>query len=137
MRNSLINSDYVSGRGHLVLSDRLCRASRKPRRRVSYQVAFVCVLGLLLLLLLVFLRMSADKVEAKADYEKIFVAVEIQPGDTLWAYAGQYAHPDYYPSRREYIQEVCDLNGLGNGTIYAGKTIALPVIRLRSGGGIK
>lgn len=132
MRNSEINNTYISGQNQLALAGRSRRKSRKlSHARSSYKLTFVCVLGLLLLLLSVFLHISAEKVEAKADYEKVFVAVEIQPGDTLWAYAGQYAHPDYYASRREYIQEVCNLNALEDGTIYAGKTIALPMIRLK------
>ena len=132
MRNSEINSTYISGQNRSALAGKPLWKSRKLlRTRSSYQFTFVCVFGLLLLLLSVFLHISTEKVEAKADYEKVFVAVEIQPGDTLWAYAGQYAHPDYYASRREYIQEVCNLNALEDGAIYAGKTIALPMIRLK------
>ncbi len=126
MKNSSI---HVYSNDRLVWPENSCLKNRKRARKISYQLTFLCALFLLLLLLSFFLQMSTGKIEAKADYEKVFVAVEIRPGDTLWAYAGQYAHPDYYSSRGEYIQEVCRLNGLEEGRIYAGKTIALPMIR--------
>ena len=132
MRNQERNRNSVSSRGlnqsRVVLTGVSRRRSRKSAM-ATYPLTAFCVLGLLLLLLSVFLNMSSEKVEAKADYEKVFVAVEIQPGDTLWGYAEQYAHSDYYDSKREYIEEVCSLNALEDGTIYAGKTIALPMIR--------
>lgn len=53
------------------------------------------------------------------------VAVTVQPGDTLWGYAGDYAPRGTDP--RDYVLEVQRANHLSGMGLTAGSQIQLPV----------
>ncbi len=125
MQNNLGNRPY-----HYHDSKR--SSSKRQRPDLSYSFPFLAVIGILAITFFLFLHMATENIQAKADYEKSFIAVSIQAGDTLWGYAEKYADSAYYSSKQEYIREVCAMNGLESEMIYAGKTIALPVIRIKA-----
>jgi predicted Zn-dependent protease len=50
--------------------------------------------------------------------------VEVQPGDTLYAIAGQIAKPGHV---RDMVQQIEDLNSLPDASLQAGQKLALPV----------
>jgi len=57
--------------------------------------------------------------------DKCFTSIEIEPGDTLWSIAQEYA-TDEYESIEHYISEVKDINSLTGDNICAGAFLTLP-----------
>ena len=55
---------------------------------------------------------------------KYYKSICIEAGDTLWDIAGEYVK-DVDVSRQEYIDEVCELNGICADEIYAGEYIVV------------
>lgn len=57
-------------------------------------------------------------------YEKTFITIEIQPGDTLSSIAEEHAVTDM--EYRTYIEEVKEINNLKSETIHAGCYLLVP-----------
>lgn len=57
-------------------------------------------------------------------YEKTFITIEIEEGQTLLSIAGTYAKPGQNPD--EYIAEVKSMNNLKNSVIHTGCYLIVP-----------
>lgn len=57
-------------------------------------------------------------------FHKYYQSICIEEGDTLWDIAGEYVK-DTEITRREYIDEVCKLNGIYEDEIHAGEHIVV------------
>lgn len=57
--------------------------------------------------------------------EQQYVSVTVQPGDTLWGYAEQYAPAGTDP--RDFVLTIQEANGLPTGHIATGSQIDIPV----------
>lgn len=55
---------------------------------------------------------------------KYYTSIEVSEGDTLWNIADQYIGSSNI-DKKEYIEEICELNSLYNGQIHAGNHIVI------------
>lgn len=129
IKNTTAVKEYRHGYSHNSLSQIKQRKRRAKTVKLVNELKIIGATALMVILLIGLVQISSEKVQAQASHQKIFISVEIKQGDTLWAFAEQYAHADYYQTKQEYIDEVCLLNNLRSTTIYSGRTIALPVIQ--------
>ena len=67
----------------------------------------------------------AEDTEKEPMY-KYYANIEIQKGDTLWEIAEKYRNPDYYKSRKDYINEVMNINHMTTDSLTAGEKIIVP-----------
>lgn len=75
----------------------------------------LCVLG----------GMSHVSADERIRYDKSFISIELQDGDTLSSIAEEYAlSPSEY---RSYIAEVKSINNLKSDTIHSGCYLMIPV----------
>ena len=56
---------------------------------------------------------------------KYFRSIEVQEGDTLWSIAEEYMTEEY-SSVSDYIDDVKEINGFSQDTIYAGYYLVVP-----------
>lgn len=66
---------------------------------------------------------SADK--DVASYNKYYVSVRVQSGDTLWTIADEYVD-GFNIEKTDYITEVCQINEISENDIHAGDYIVVP-----------
>lgn len=59
-------------------------------------------------------------------YYKYYTQIEIQEGDSLWSLAGKYMVNGPYDSRKDYMEEVVELNQLSSVTIIKGQHLIVP-----------
>ena len=71
-------------------------------------------------LFILFSFITIKKLEREVAYEQIIVA----EGDTLWAYAKEYA--EGVPTEK-WIDEIMNVNHLSSATIQTGKKLKIPV----------
>lgn len=67
-----------------------------------------------------------NQIQAEEDSHAIkqYRSVEIEPGDTLWGFAAEYAD-GHYSSLQEYIDELMFINNLSSDQIIAGSRIII------------
>ncbi|MCR5250936.1 MAG: hypothetical protein K6E50_10060 [Lachnospiraceae bacterium] len=109
---------------------RFKRAWKKSwyRKRVFQLAVFwsMAALFLSVALMLLFGKTADAKSETEEAYYKYYHSFTIESGDSLWAYAKEYACPDGRQSINEYIAEVRRINHLTDDSLVAGKSIVLP-----------
>ena len=91
------------------------RAMRKPG-------SFLLIPFLVITLIFGGLLMSRSESAAggiRSDRIKVFRAITVRPGDTLWSIAETYRTFEY-PDIQSYISELQAMNQLTDSTIYAG-----------------
>ena len=57
----------------------------------------------------------------------IYKTVEIENGDTIWKIANEYYDGDHYRNVKSYASEIARLNANGDGILYVGSKIVVPV----------
>ena len=62
-------------------------------------------------------------------YYKYYTSIEVQYGDSLWSIADEYAS-EQYASRKEYINEVKEINHLKEEALVAGQYLVIPYYSL-------
>lgn len=60
-----------------------------------------------------------------ASYNKYYVSIRVESGDTLWAIADEYVE-GFNIDKSEYIEEVCQINAISKNDIHAGDYIVVP-----------
>lgn len=95
---------------------------RKQRGLLAIAIILVVTLGILL----------GSSVSAKASsdkdvssYNKYYVSIRIESGDTLWTIADEYVE-GFNLSKSNYIKEVCQINSISEDNIQAGDYIVVP-----------
>lgn len=107
---------------------------RKLRRQ--REVRRTCILAGIAIVLALIFALSYHAILSHANSEigdiayKYFTSVQVEPGDTLWKLAGQYADREHYASREQYIAEVMAMNHLADEAISAGSYLILPYYSL-------
>lgn len=86
----------------------------------------VCIITLLAICSSAILTKATTADDAEKVYYQYYTQVEIQKGDSLWSLAGEYMNNGPYESRKEYMEEVAELNQLSSTTIYEGQTLIVP-----------
>lgn len=99
------------------------RRVRQLRRRVLFASTILCV-SLIAGIFGCSLFAKAQAEDAVISY-KYFTSVQIQPGDTLYSIAQEYAD-EHYRSVYAYIEEVCLTNHLLEEDINAGDYLVIP-----------
>ena len=60
-----------------------------------------------------------------ASYNKYYVSIRVESGDTLWTIADEYVD-GFNIEKSEYIEEVCQINEISKNDIHAGDYIVVP-----------
>ncbi|MBQ8625040.1 MAG: LysM peptidoglycan-binding domain-containing protein [Agathobacter sp.] len=109
------------------ISERANRSLSRREAQVRAQKCFI-VLTIIFIIVLGFLFGTSMQVFAGDNgtptLSKYYKSICIEAGDTLWDIAGEYVK-DVDVSRQEYIDEVCELNGICADEIYAGEYIVV------------
>lgn len=87
----------------------------------------VCILTVIILLIFVFSGIQFVKADNTIQYEKSFLSIKIETGDTLTSIAKEYTIPEV--GCKEYIEEVKYINNLNGDTIHSGCNLKIPVYK--------
>lgn len=68
---------------------------------------------------------SSQSEAAQNESYKYYTSVEIEKGDTLWNIAEEYITPEY-ASIQAYVDEIKELNHLGDDKIHSGEYLMIP-----------
>ena len=60
-----------------------------------------------------------------ASYNKYYVSIRVESGDTLWNIADEYVD-GFNIDKTDYIAEVCQINEISSDDIHAGDYIVVP-----------
>ena len=74
-------------------------------------IVLVCVLVIFAVILIGNSIITFAGSRAEQPVHKYYTSVQLQKGDSLWSLADQYAASDR-TSRAQFIDEVCELNGI-------------------------
>lgn len=95
---------------------------RRQRGILAVAIIIVVALGILLGTSMNALASSEKDI---ASYNKYYVSIRIESGDTLWSIADEYVE-GFNLSKEAYIAEVCQINGISENNIQAGDHIVVP-----------
>lgn len=94
-------------------------------RKVTNNSIMLILLFLIVSILSLIIGFRMVHANESVEYEKAFVSIEIESGDTLTSIAQEYApSSDAYT---DYIAEVKNINNLQDDTIHAGCYLMVPV----------
>lgn len=99
---------------------------RRTRQIIERVLLTVCLIALLAIGSSVILTKATTTEEAKNVYYKYYTQIEIQSGDSLWEIAGKYMVNGPYESRRDYMNEIVELNQLSGTKIIKGQHLIVP-----------
>ena len=107
------------------------RTSKKARiRRAKLMLRgtllTVCIIALLAICSSAILTKATTADDPEKVYYKYYAQIEIQKGDSLWSLAGEYMEHGPYESRKDYMEEVAEINQLSSTTIYEGQALIVP-----------
>ena len=100
--------------------------SRRTRQIIERVLLTICIIALFAIGSTAILTKATTTEEAKSVYYKYYTQIEIQEGDSLWEIAGKYMEHGPYESRRDYMNEVVELNQLSSTTIIKGQHLVIP-----------
>ena len=95
---------------------------RRQRSVLAIAIILVVTLGILLGSSINALASSDKDISS---YNKYYVSIRVESGDTLWTIADEYVE-GFNLSKTDYIQEVCQINGISEDNIKAGDHIVVP-----------
>lgn len=95
------------------------------KRMVDNKWIMLTAVITLSIFLLFFSGMNMVKADKAIEYEKSFISIEIENGDTLTSIAKEYAksEADY----QDYIEEVKCINSIKDDTIHHGCYLLVPI----------
>ncbi|MGN0334735.1 MAG: LysM peptidoglycan-binding domain-containing protein [Lachnospiraceae bacterium] len=103
---------------------------RRERRRRTQQIIERCLLTVCLIALFAMIGCNmmskATEPSEQEVFYKYYTQIEIQEGDSLWSIAGKYMENGSYETRKEYMDEVAELNQLTSTKIIAGQHLVVP-----------
>lgn len=111
------------------ISERRIRNNKARRRRQLRHHILLLMTTLLLTTCFSFCFFSF-KTKAQTETEQIaykyYKSIVVESGDTIWDYAKEYAHKDYYESYESYIKEVIRINKMQDDSIQSGQYLIIP-----------
>ena len=111
------------------ISERANESLRKREAVVRRQRGLFAVVIILVVALGILLGSSMNALASSdkdvASYNKYYVSIRIESGDTLWTIADEYIE-GFNLSKSEYIKEVCQINSISEDNIQAGDYIVVP-----------
>lgn len=99
---------------------------RRTKQIFERVLLTICIIALLAIGSSAILTKATTTEEAKDVYYKYYTQIEIQAGDSLWDIAGEYMEHGPYESRKDYMNEVVELNQLSSTTIIQGQHLVVP-----------
>lgn len=99
---------------------------RRTRQIFERILLTICIVALLAIGSSTIFAKATTTEEADKVYYKYYTQVEIQDGDSLWSLAGEYMKNGPYKSRKEYMEEVAELNQLSSTKIIKGQLLIVP-----------
>ena len=95
---------------------------RRQRGLLAIAIILVVALGILLGSSINALASSEKDISS---YNKYYVSIRVESGDTLWTIADEYVE-GFNLSKSDYIAEVCQINSISEDNIHAGDYIVVP-----------
>lgn len=107
------------------------RTSKKARIRrtkliLRSTLLTACMIAVLAICSSAILSKATTSDDPEKVYYKYYTQIEIQKGDSLWSLAGEYMEHGPYESRKDYMEEVAEINQLSSTTIYEGQALIVP-----------
>lgn len=98
-------------------------------RKSVYNNRIMLIIGLILFFSIFIIgSMSMVRADESMQYDKSFMPIEVESGDTLTSIATEYAISAAHYS--DYIQEVKSINNLKDDTIKTGCYLMIPVYQI-------
>jgi len=95
---------------------------RRQRGILALTIILVIAFGILLGTSINALASSDKDISS---YNKYYVSIRVESGDTLWTIADEYID-GFNLSKNDYIAEVCQINQISEDEIHAGDYIVVP-----------
>ena len=114
-------NDKISKKANESLSRREV-VVRRQRGLLAIAIIVIVSLGILLGSSINALASSEKDI---ASYNKYYVSIRVESGDTLWTIADEYVD-GFNISKSDYINEVCIINEISENEIHAGDYIVVP-----------
>ena len=108
----------ISERANLSLDRRYRRV--KSQKRLIALLIFITISAAILL----GSTIHAFAYSNSKPLNKYYTSVRVERGDTVWSLADEYNEGSEI-SKREYVDEICQLNSLNDGKITAGEYIVV------------
>ena len=99
---------------------------RRAKLMLRGTLLTVCIIALLAICSSAILTKATTADDPEKVYYKYYAQIEIQKGDSLWSLAGEYMENGPYESRKEYMEEVAEINQLSSTTIFEGQSLIVP-----------
>lgn len=99
---------------------------RRTKQIIERVLLTLCLIALLAIGSSAILTKATTAEEAKNIYYKYYTQIEIANGDSLWDIAGKYMMHGPYETRKDYMEEVMELNQLSSTTIISGQHLVVP-----------
>ena len=111
------------------ISERANESLRKREAIVRRQRGLLAVAIILVVALGILLGTSMNALASSdkdiASYNKYYVSIRVESGDTLWTIADEYID-GFNIEKSDYIEEVCQINEISKNEIHAGDYIVVP-----------
>ena len=103
------------------------REQSRRRKQIFERILLtICIIALFAIGGSVMLTRATSADASEAAYYKYYTQIEIESGDSLWDLAGEYMVNGPYESRKEYMEEVVEINQLSSTTIKTGQYLVIP-----------
>ena len=111
------------------ISERANESLRKREAIVRRQKGLLAVAIILVVAIGILLGTSMNALASSdkdiASYNKYYVSIRVESGDTLWTIADEYVD-GFNIEKSDYIEEVCQINEISKNEIHAGDYIVVP-----------
>ncbi len=95
------------------------------RQKINNNIIMLTFVVVLFVIVIFLGGMHSVKADKAIEYDKSFVSIEIEQGDTLTSIAKEYAKSE--ADFEDYINEVKNINSIKDDTIHAGCYLMIPV----------
>lgn len=110
------------------LSERVNAQLARREKKVRIERRILVISGILFISLLILLGSGihafASSSSEPAEQHKYYTSVRVQSGDSVWTIADQFLL-DSNMSKEQYVKEICEINNLSDGKIYAGEYLTV------------
>ena len=111
------------------ISERANESLTKREAVVRRQKSLLAIAMILIVALGILLGSSINTLASSkkdvSSYNKYYESICIESGDTLWTIADKYI-AEFNISKTDYIDEICQINGISEDNIHAGDYIVVP-----------
>ena len=111
------------------ISERANESLRKREAVVRRQRGILAIVIIMVVALGILLGTSMNALASSdkdvSSYNKYYVSIRVESGDTLWTIADKYVG-GFNIEKNDYIEEVCQINEISKNDIHAGDYIVVP-----------